>query len=227
MDTAAILLEPAHIAIPAGVQDLTVFRAWLRSPEFPEQGRIDWLEGRLEVDLAPEDLETHGGPKSTIAVRLGVLVQEAGRGRVYIDRARLTCPDTGLSVEPDVLVVLFESLESGQVRLVPRKAGEAGRYLEIEGPVDLVVECVSDSSVRKDRVRLRRLYHRAGVREYWIVDARTDAPCLDVLLHEPDGYASAPVTPDGFQRSGLLAAEVRFAERARRAGLVLYGLDVR
>jgi Uma2 family endonuclease len=227
MGRPVIILEPGDIEIPSGILDLAEFRTWLRSPEFPQTGRIDWLQGRLEVDVAPEDLETHGSPKSAIAVRLGVLLQETRRGRVYIDRARLTCPGTDLSVEPDILVVLVETLREGHARLVPRSAAERGRYLEVEGAADLVVECVSDGSVRKDTVRLRELYHRAGVREYWLVDARADPLKFEVLLHRPGGYLSATVSADGFRRSALLGQEVRLLRAAEEEGLVFFQLDVR
>jgi hypothetical protein len=227
MEPLVIALEPAGVEIPAGVADLASFRHWLRSPEFPERGRIDWLPGRMEVDMAPEDLETHGAPKSTIAVRLGALLQERRLGRVYIDRARLTCPGSELAVEPDVLVLLLETVRAGRVRLVPRASGEGGRYLEVEGTADLVVEVVSDSSEQKDTVRLRALYHAAGVREYWIVDARRDPPALDVLLHRPDRYEESPVTGEGFRRSAILGAEVRLVRECEEAGLVFYRLDVR
>lgn len=220
-------LQPGHIEIPAGIFHLPHFRQWLCSPEFPDRGRIDWLHGRLEVDMVPEDLQSHGSPKSTIAARLFALVQEPQLGHVYIDRARLTCPGADLSVEPDVLLVLVESLRSGRARLVTRASGEKGRYLEVEGAADLVVECVSDGSVRKDTVQLRELYHRAGVREYWLVDARRDAVQLDVLLHRPDGYASAAVGADDYRRSEVLGAEVRLVRSGEREGLMFYQLDIR
>ena len=54
------------IEIPPGILDLERFRAWARSDDFPERGRIDWVAGRLEVDMSPGDLNTHGSPKSAI-----------------------------------------------------------------------------------------------------------------------------------------------------------------
>jgi Uma2 family endonuclease len=178
------------------------------------------------VDVAPEDLETHGSPKSTIAGRLVVLLQETGHGRVYIDRARLTCPGSDLSVEPDIMVVQFETVEAGRARLVPRVSGEQRRFLEVEGAADLVVECVSDGSEKKDTVRLRDLYHRAGVREYWLGDARGPSVRLDVLLHRPAGYEHSPLSAEGFQRSEVLGADVRLVREGERSGFQLYRLDV-
>ena len=39
----------------------------------------------------------------------------------------------------------------------------------IEGPPRLVVEILSPSTLRHDRVRKLNLYARAGVAEYWII----------------------------------------------------------
>ena|SRR2546421_2561365 len=44
---------------------------------------------------------------------------------------------------------------------------------EIAGPPDLVVEILSPSSKKQDRVIKARLYARYRVREYWIVDPKS------------------------------------------------------
>ncbi|MBI4616620.1 MAG: Uma2 family endonuclease [Planctomycetes bacterium] len=222
-----IVFQPDGVEIPAGITDLARFRAWVHSDDFPERGRIDWIDGRMEVDCLPEDLNTHGSPKSAIAIRLGTLIQEKKRGVVYIDRARLTNPDADLSAEPDVLVLLFATVRSGRARLVPKASLEEGRFIEIEGTADLVVECVSDSSRAKDARRLRDAYHRAGVREYWLVDARTRPATFDVLLRQPRGYEPAPAGRGGYRKSGLLKRGVRLSLVHEEAGLDLYRLDVR
>src|SRR5262245_1340362 len=109
-----IALQPDGIEIPAGIVDLERFRAWARSDNFPERGRIDWVAGRLEVDMSPEDLNTHGSPKSEIAGTLVYLVQKPRHGMVFIERARYSNPGADLSVEPDILVVLLKTIEAGQ-----------------------------------------------------------------------------------------------------------------
>lgn len=47
-------------------------------------------------------------------------------------------------------------------------SGRAGSH-EHEGPPDLVIEIVSPSSHRHDRVRKMNLYSRAGVPEFWLI----------------------------------------------------------
>ncbi len=63
--------------------------------------------------------------------------------------------DVETVVQPDLMVVCD-----------PSKVDRRG----VHGAPDLVIEIVSDSSRRLDRLTKRNLYQRAGVREYWIVD---------------------------------------------------------
>ena len=153
-------------------RDLAGFRAWAVSRRFPGHGRIDFLAGDLEVRMSPEDLQTHSLVKTEIAAILHLLVARQGSGEVYVDRARVSSPPADLSVEPDVVVVLWETLDSGRLRYIPAASGEPGRFIEMEGAPDVVVEILSDSSVRKDLARLPPLYAAAGVPELWRVDAR-------------------------------------------------------
>ena len=55
----------------------------------------------------------------------------------------------------------------------------------------MVLEVVSDGSVRKDTVVLRRAYWEAGVREYWLVDARRDPPSFDILRSTSKAFRAA------------------------------------
>jgi Uma2 family endonuclease len=225
-DLPLIALCAEGIEIPGSIRDLRRFRDWVGSDAFPDRGRIDWIAGRMEVDMSPGDLSTHGTPKSAIAGKLVGLVQETERGLVFIDRARLSSPIADLSCEPDVLVVLAETLESGSARLIPRVGGEE-RYIEIEGAVDVAVECISEASAPKDRERLPSAYHRAGVREYWLVDARGDALDFQILRRGKEGYEAVPPNSDGFVASEVLGASFRLIRRRRSATLTFYRLEVR
>jgi Uma2 family endonuclease len=71
----------------------------------------------------------------------------------------------------------------------------------VEGPPDLVVEILSPSNFREDRIAKRAAYARAGVEEMWIVDPEARqieiyplAKGLDVapmIVHEPDSFSPA------------------------------------
>ena len=177
--------------------------------------------------MTPEDLYTHGSPKTAIVAVLSQEIYVPQKGLVFIDSARISSDAANLSAEPDIVVILAKSLESGCVRLIPKASGAPERYVEIEGAVDLVVECVSDSSVTKDRTRLRELYHLAGIPEYWIVDARQDVVDFQVLLREASDYVRSPSEREGFARSSLLGDRVRLVRSRTDAGLVFFALERR
>ncbi len=206
-------------------RDLASFRAWAVSPDFPERGRIDFLGGHLEVDMSPEDLHTHGIVKSGIAAVLHGMVVDRGLGEVYIDRGRISNPQADLSVEPDVVVVFWETLDSGRLRYVPAASGEPDRYIEMEGAPDLVVEIVSNSSERKDLVRLPPLYAAAGIPELWLVDVRKNAIRFEIRSLGPDGYEL--VTPDakGWRSSPRLGGRFHLKRQEIRPGRWIYRLE--
>ena len=78
--------------------------------------------------------------------------------------------DVDTLVEPDISVVCDTS-----------KLDHHG----CKGAPDLVVEILFPSTQRHDRLVKLRLYQRAGVREYWIVDP--DARTVQVMLRDDDG----------------------------------------
>jgi len=70
-------------------------------------------------------------------------------------------------VEPDIIVVCD-----------PKKLDDAG----CKGAPDLVIEVLSPSTRRNDRIVKFDLYQRAGVREYWIISPEERA--VQVFLRE-------------------------------------------
>ena len=121
---------------------------------FRVSGRIDYIGGRIEVDMSPENVFFHGSVKTEVVGVLASIVKSAGGGYLFTDQIRVSSPAAELSVEPDVVYLSDETIDSGRVRLVPSAGGEPDSYVELEGAPDLVVEIVSDSSVAKDTKRL-------------------------------------------------------------------------
>jgi Uma2 family endonuclease len=79
--------------------------------------------------------------------------------------------------------------------------------------------------VRKDTVVLRELYHKAGVPEYWLVDARSDLR-FDILHLEDSEYT--PVVPvDGWLRSAVFDRWFQFSQSTDRLGHPQYSLASR
>jgi Uma2 family endonuclease len=223
-ERAAVIFQDA-LEIPVSALSLEGFRCWAHSTDFPERGRIDFLAGSVEVDMSPDDLFTHGEPKGAIAVALGALVNDGDLGHLFIDRTRFSSASAGLSVEPDLAVVLWDSVRQGRARWVPAASQEPDRYVEIEGALDLAVEIVSDSSVQKDTRRLPVLYARAGVSELWLVDARGPEITFQIGCLEEGSYTRAPADSQGWACSRVLAARFRLTRHRTQIGTWRYRLE--
>lgn len=226
ISSPAVIFEE-DLLIPAGVSDLVRFRRWTSDESFPERGRIDFVGGTVEVDLSPEDLYTHGAVKTTLTARLYPLIVDSGRGCLFSDSTRVVSPAAGLSVEPDVIAVLWQSLRQGRIREVPSAKAEEDRFIELEGAPDLIVEIVSDSSVRKDLERLPRLYAKAGVPELWLTDCRAADLSFEIHVLGPAGYERQPADPEGWRHSLLLGRHVRLVRSRNPLGRWAYDLETR
>jgi len=207
MSLTLVLQE--QVEIPLNMRTLADFRRWALSDEFPEKGRIDFISGKIEVDMAPEDLFCHGTLKTEIVRVLSERTKQGKLGHLFIDSSRLSCAEADLSTEPDIVLVSYKALESGSVRLVPKAGGKPGRYVEVEGTADLIVEVVSDTSVGKDTRRLPAAYYQAGVREFWLADARGERPVLVIHHRGPDTYQAAEQDAEGFQQSIVFGCRFR------------------
>lgn len=210
---ASILNHADDVEVPPSVQDFESFRRWTHSEEFPESGRIDFLLNRIEVDMSPEDLYTHGSVKAAIAYALFRIVEEEREaGDVFVDSTRIVSETAELSAEPDIVVVLNKSIDSGKVRWVRKTSGEQGRFVEWEGGPDLIVEIVSDSSTKKDTERLPKAYFDAGVREYWLVDVRKEEKRFQIHHRGEQAFQPVAIDEEGFTFSVTLGLGFRLQE---------------
>jgi Uma2 family endonuclease len=221
MDVPTSVLIEDEIQIPLGIDSLTAFRLWAVSDAFPSPGRIDFVDGRIEVETSRADIFHHSAPKTEIGCGIANRIKATRLGHVFIDKTRVSCPEVGLSVEPDVVLVTHESIATGRVSLVPTASKRGNSFIEMEGPPDLVVEVVSRSSLSKDTDRLLEAYFAAGVREYWLVDARGKELCFQILSRGEAGVGQltrgfAPVTADaeGWRFSAVLGAAYQLERTA-------------
>ncbi len=221
---ATIKIEE-QLEIPLGVQSLADFREWAASDDFPQRGRIDFLSGSIEVEMSPEDLFCHGTLKTELIMVLGRRAKQLGIGHLFTDSTRVSCPGGDLSVEPDIVFLSHEALSDGRVRLVPKSGGEPGRFVELEGPPDMIVEIVSDASAKKDTERLPKAYARAGVREFWLADARGRELFFRIHRLAADGYQPAEIDEDGYQHSAVF--NVRFRLDGQRNPQGQWAFDLR
>jgi Uma2 family endonuclease len=97
--------------------------------------------------------------------------------------------------------------------------------MELEGTPEWVLEVVSRSSVQKDTEWLRAAYHRAGIAEYWLIDAQYDEVSFQILRRRRDRYV-AVASRDGWARSTVFGRSFRLDRRKNRMERWTYALDV-
>lgn len=219
---SVVIQQAANVVVPHAVADLDSFHDWMRSGDFPDSGRIDFLAGELWIDMSEEQLFSHVRVKGEFCRVLSNVERDRGRGFYLVDGARVSHPEADLSAVPDGIFVLNESVQTLKVQIV---AGVGG-YVRIEGGPDIVLEVVSDSSVQKDTVRLRNLYGKAGVREYWLVDARREAPTFEILRRGEKGFVSTRKR-DGWLMSSVLGTSFRLTQHTDPLGHPAFTLEMR
>lgn len=201
------------------------FRAWAKSDACPERARVTFFNGEILIDMSKEEIETHAKLKGEVGTVVNNINRSFDLGECYPDGVLISNEEAGLSTNPDLTFVLWETLEAKKVILVPRQ-GAQGEYLELIGSPDLLLEIVSRSSVRKDTVLLREAYHRARVPEYWLIDARGDDIDFKLLWWRRTGYVAASPR-DGWLRSRILRHEFKLERARHRLGLWRYSLHAR
>jgi len=121
----------------------------------PDDGqRYEVVAGELLVTPAPK--LPHQEAVGQLFRVLAAYLDGARVGHVMVSPADLT-PEPGALVQPDLFVV-------------PLVLGRRPRDWTDIGQLLLAVEILSPATARADRTVKRRLYQRAGVAEYWIVD---------------------------------------------------------
>jgi Uma2 family endonuclease len=178
--------EDGEFTIPADVTDIHSFRAWVDTADFPQRGRIWWLGGKVWADMSREQIFTHLAVKNEYAVVLTGLAKK-NRGLFLPDGLLLSNFAADIAGNPDGTFISSATLDSDRIRLV--EGAETG-YVEVQGSPDMVLEVVSDGSWQKDTILLRKAYWEAGIREYWIVDARKDPLVFETLRYSRRGYVA-------------------------------------
>jgi Uma2 family endonuclease len=211
-----------HVNIPDYVRDHESFRRWARSPECPEHLRVAFYDGDLWVDPEMEQLYVHNQVKLAVSVTVAPLIQDHG---IYVGEGMLlTNAVAGLSTLPDGYYVSDRAFETGRAREI---AGQKHGFTEVEGSPEMVLEVVSDSSVTKDLVDLRRLYWESGIDEYWVIDARSDEPIFELLKHGPKVYTAVRKQAGGWLRSEVIGRSFRLIQKQSRRGRPSYTLEVK
>ena len=211
-----------EIAIPRDAYDTDGFLRWAKTDAFPEKGKIELIDGEIYIDMNAEMIDTHALLKKAVHYTLEGLIEKRNLGILFPDGTLITNDAARLSNNPDASFASTASLDAGRVAIVP---DASGRFIHsLRGSSDWVLEIVSRSSVQKDTVKLRKLYYKAGVREYWIIDARKSESDFQVLVRGKSGFVAQP------HRSGWVKSLVfdrRFAiKRSKFRQIWKYSLRI-
>jgi Uma2 family endonuclease len=134
------------------------FWEWVNDRPRSDLNHYELINGRIV--MTPPAGWPHGGIGSNLNVLLGTHVRAGKLGRLFDASTGFELP-SGDTVEPDVSFISVARLAAGPVP-------ERRKFLRV-APT-LVVEILSDSTARHDRVEKKGVYERNGVEEYWIVD---------------------------------------------------------
>jgi Uma2 family endonuclease len=212
-----VIHEDQMIAVPEWVVDLASFRRWGRHDDFPEKANLSFLRDEVWLDLSREQLYTHNQVKAEICAVLGTSVKAERWAHFFSWGAYLSNVETGFSHKPDGTFVSFEAMRDGRLRVVETED-------ELEGSPDMVLDVVSRSSIERDNEVLREAYFRAGVREYWLVDARKPPLKFDILRPGKSGFVACPKRA-GWTRSDVFAASFRLTQQTGEDGYPAFTLD--
>src|SRR5438094_5918655 len=151
------------VRVPDWVEDLTSFRQWAHSPEYPERGKISYLKDEVWVDISKEQLFSHNQVKGEISSVLAAFVKKNRLGIFFPDGVLLSDVATDFATGPDAIFVSKASLQADRVTMID---GAEGGYVELQGVPAMVLEVVSPSSVQKDTEVLSDVYWELGDEEF-------------------------------------------------------------
>ena len=127
---------------------------------FPDDGkRHELIDGEHYVTPSPN--LWHQRVLGKLHLAIGKYLEARPSGEVFFAPLDVVISDHDI-VEPDLLYV---SRERAADILIPQ---------HVRGVPDLVIEIASKGTRKRDETIKRRLYERAGVSEYWIVDPKQE-----------------------------------------------------
>ena len=154
----------------------------------------EWVEGEVEYKHVYTDPITgekyrmvsieHSALVVFIVILLTIFNDFRDIGRLFGEDCLLRARPDLPGREPDITFV-----STGNLRVQISQT-------MIEGPADLVVEVVSQESIRRDRVTKKSEYRRGGIREYWLVDP-IQRETFFYLLDANGEYREAALDADG------------------------------
>lgn len=168
---------------------------WEEFLEFDYEGQAEWVDGEVVFEMVTK---VHAVALSFISFFLRSFCDATGLGKAFTEPYVMRAVPGKSGRSPDIFVLLNASL--------PRMGDKF-----LDGPADLAVEIISDTSIRRDRDDKFREYAEGGVSEYWIIDARPGFERADFFVLAPDpahpgrkAYRPVPIGDDGVYHSTIL-----------------------
>ena len=144
--------------------------------QFPDDGqRHELIDGEHYVTPSPNT--KHQTISLNLTVLIGGWLERNPIGRLF-------------HAPFDVVFSNFDVVEPDLLYLSNARAADALTPQHVRGVPELVIEIGSPSTRKRDETIKRRLYERAGVAEYWVVDPELDA----IRVYRRDGDTFARVT---------------------------------
>ena len=213
----------APITVPSeATESLDGFRQWASSEEW-DKAKLCFLHGEVWVEMGKEQIFTHSHIKSEFSIVVGGYVRSSKLGYSFVNGILLVNIIADLSCNPDYTFVSHNSFASGRVTLFD---GSRKGFTEMHGSPDMVLEVVSDSSEKKDWFRLREGYFDAGIKEYWIVDARGDLTEFQILKRSAKGFVETKRTAS-WLKSAVFGKSFKLTRGKSPQGLPAFTLDVK
>ena len=144
--------------------------------------------------IRPKRIFTHAAVSQESRPILN-LNEELDLGDIFINGVLVTNVEADVSKNPDMVGVLWESLESGKSAV---RHQMKTRKVEIEGSPDWLLEIVSSSSVKKDKQDLRSV-SKAGVDDIGSSTPRLKIE-FQILNWRKSGYVAALRRTAGYVR---------------------------
>jgi Uma2 family endonuclease len=214
------VLQVDGLRIPFEVRTLEGFRDWFCGLG-DDAPRATFVGGDVFVEMTPQSYRTHAPIVKAINKVLMALGEDSGRGEYFWSPSLITCKAARLSTEPDGFFATTRTLKRGLLQLHPK------REHEMVGRPDFVLEVVSRSAPQKDLLELRRGYAKAGVREYWIVDALGEELQFSMLVLRRGRYVLVEPDAQGWRTSPFWRHAFKLRPVKHVARGVAYRLDVR
>jgi Uma2 family endonuclease len=148
---------------------------------FPDDGkRHELIDGEHYVTPSPNT--KHQKVSGNLFLQIGTWLEQHRIGQLFF-------------APFDVVFSQFDVVEPDLLYMSNGRATEVLTHANVQGAPELVIEIGSPGTRTRDETIKRRLYERAGVSEYWVVD-----PDLDIVRV----YRRAA---EGFERPRELTAE--------------------